>query len=280
MVTAAVRADSANPPGAAAALIALALGVGAAALLDFGGIAGQGLRTGQFILALAPWVLAWRGSTANLRGQRALQGAVASVWVLLIAASLSEIVVHRLDGVLPIVAASIQAAGAVAVLFVLRAAGRLSGRGLVMAVIFGLVLAAPFAVIAELVPGASGGADAFVSTLGAIYLLPQVVHDAQVVLWARRTQEWARARVSLEGVGMPFLLWTVAGHMIIAPAILLWSPKPEVFFGGLGAALALALIAARGIAGVISSRVVGAVILVAVIYGVGLAFLVMGGRPY
>ncbi|MEO1227420.1 MAG: hypothetical protein AAFZ18_00850 [Myxococcota bacterium] len=280
VVTAAVQAEPGNAQGAAAALIILALGVGVAALLDFGVIAGQGLRTGQLILALAPWVLAWRGAGAQLRGRIPLQGAVASVWVLLIAASLAQAVVRRADGVIPIVAASLQAGGALAVLVVLRSAGQLTTRGVVLFVLAAVLLAAPFAAAAEFVPGAAGGAEAFVSTLGAIYLLPQVVHDLQVVMWARRTQEWARARVSLEGVGMPFLLWTLAGHMIIAPAILLWSPKPEVFFGGLGAGLALVLIGARGRAGVISGRVVAAVILVAIIYGVGLGVLVMGGRPY
>lgn len=262
--------------GAIMALIALAFGVGLVALVDFVGIAGQGIKVGQFILALAPWVLAMR--TSSHRG-RPLEGAVAFGWVVLFAGAIGLSFAHDAGEALPIAAAAVQAAGAVLILGVLQQSGHFGMGTLVRYLILGGGLGA-FLVFTSLYLGDSSSAELVAIYLVSAYLIPQLAHDFAVVVWGYRTGEWQRVRASLEGVGTSFILWTIAGHLIIAPAILYWSPKPQVVLGGLGAGVALLLFAVRGVAGVFSLGTVLMVTGVTILYGLGLAFLIRGQRPY
>ena len=260
------------------ALVALAVGVGIVALVDFGGIAGQGIRVGQFVLALAPWVLVLRAGSV-MGQQRVLEGAVAIGWALLLAGAIGDAFALKADSVLSTVAAAIQALGAVLVLVVLYRSGhfgRLSFLVLLSVGIFGGSMLGAATLQPEYLPTASLVSSFLIAT----HLVPQLVHDVAVTMWGSRTGAWDRVHVSLEGVGMPFILWTLAGHLIIAPAILLWSSKPNVLFGGVGAVVSLMLFGVRGGAGLFSGRAVVGVTGVAVIYGLGLALLVRGGRPY
>lgn len=266
--------------GGLGALLALSAGLGAAALVDFAGIAGLGIKAGQVLLALAPWVLVlW--ARAPRAGARALEGAVPIAWVLLLAGAIAGLPGALLDrGALGLLTGLVRGSGAVAVLVVLLRHGHLGPLGLGVRLACAAGFGGAIAALARVNPVGLVLATSLSDVLVGAYLVPQLVHDLQVVVWGWRTRAWARARAALEGVRMSFLLWTLAGHLILAPSILYWSPKPSVFFGGLAAAVAVALLGLRGAAGSYSGRAVGIVVAVAVVYGVGLALLVQGGRPY
>jgi hypothetical protein len=290
--------DEGDQTGVMGALLALAIGVGLAALVDFGGIAGQGFRAGQMILAVAPWILVWRSrkarapastaeagdalSSAAVRA-RALRGNVPAGWVLLLAGSVAALGGHLRENEpndLTLLADALQASGAAAVLLVLFRAGRFRVMGLLARLGVGAAAGAGLAAFALSSGLGWVAATAVANVLVAIFLVPQLAHDALVVRWGRRTGEEMRTRLALEGLGGPFILWTLAGHLIIAPARLYFAPKPEVFVAGVAAAVALALFGLRGLAGLHSKKAVAAVISVATVYGVGLAIAVIGDRPY
>ncbi len=269
-----VSAREADTAGVVGALIALAVGIGAAAIVDFGGVGGQGLRVGLFVLALGPWVLALTGRS----GARPLHGSVSLGWVLLLAGAVGALAPARGQGPLGLAPIALQAGGAAAVLVVLHRAGHFGSAGLFARLGGGVTLGVGLGLI-SLRPLGSVLAAAVCTSLIAAHLVPQLVHDALVVQWGRRHGAWDRARAALQGVSMPFILWTVAGHLLVAPGLLYWSPKPQVALGGFGAAVALALFVLRGMAGLYAQRSVLIVTTVAIIYGVGLAAAVVGDRP-
>ncbi|MBX2813459.1 MAG: hypothetical protein KTR25_16705 [Myxococcales bacterium] len=259
------------------ALMALAVGVGVVALIDFGGIAGQGVRVGQFVLALAPWVLAV--SPGSQLTHRPLEGAVAFGWVILMGGAIGLGGAFANWSPLSITTGLTQAMGAMAVLWVLYRGGHYGLSKLLFFISAGLALGVGlvYASFSSLYESAAPLVSNF---LVSTHLFPQLVHDSAVVLWGWRTGSKQRMRASLEGVGMPFILWTMAGHLIIAPAILYWSPIPKVLFGAIGAGIALLLFVVRGSSGVFKRSTVIGLILITVAYGIGLAMLVKGHRPY
>lgn len=272
--------DRPETTGAVGALLALAVGVGIAALVDFGGIAGPGFRAGQLILALSPWVLAIQG-WSRPPGTHSLEGVVPVGWTLLLAGALGSLVPDGGEPPLGLAASAVQAVGAAAVLVLLQRSRRIGAFGLVLRLTIGSLIGAGLVAAAVLLPLGPIVAAVIANVFLTAYLVPQLVHDLLVALWAVRTKAWARARTTLEGLGMPFILWTLAGHLIIAPGILYWSPKREVVLGGLGAAVPIALLGVRGVAGLYSRREALILVLVASLYGIGLAILVaQGRRPY
>ena len=81
----------ADRAGGIGAVVVLAVGVGLAALVDFAGIAGQGARAGEWVLATAPWVLVLRSWLAAA-SEPARRGRIASPWVLLLIGGIAHAV--------------------------------------------------------------------------------------------------------------------------------------------------------------------------------------------
>lgn len=260
------------------ALLALALGYFAAAVISFRESASLGVKAGRLLLALAPWILVLR--VGRSPDPRPWAGVVSSGWVFLLGGALTPLTRVAEAGD-PLLAATygLEAAGAAAVLWSLYRGGRFGGLGLALRWLLGLGLAgAVFA--ARALPDVERAAYQVGLVLAGLYLVPQLARDAAVVRAARRTGRWAAARRGLAAIGTPFLLWSLAGQLVLAPSTLFWSPKPNVFFAGVSAAVLLALFALRGLAGVFARRAALGLVVVCVAYGVGLAVLVTGQRPY
>lgn len=276
--------DESGTTGVVTALVVLAVGIGIAAIVDFGSMAGQGVRAGQFVLATAPWVLVL-GARRPAPKTRPLEGAVAVSWALLLSGAVGRVAHTWSEGPLWAAPGVIQGLGAVAVLLVIHRKGHLGVLSLCLALASGAVGGTLLTALATEPPGADA-VESMSNVLIGGHLTPQLARDLYVVGWAtsrdawEQQPSWRRAQLSLQGVSMPFILWTLAGHLVITPAVLYWNAKPDVLFAGVGAAVAVALFAIRGWAGTYPRWAVAAVCTVAITYGLGLAYMVQGGRPF